>query len=111
MINGFTGLDITKLDVLSNLDEINVCVSYQYNDKNSIRFPSVVQTLEKVKPEYRTFPGWKSDVTGVTSIDALPQEARAYIQFIEKILGVPAIIVSTGPKRSQTIERFEHAVV
>lgn len=111
MINGFTGLAITKLDVLSNLDEIKVCVSYQYNGKKSIRFPSDIQTLEKVKPEYRTFPGWKSDITGVTSIDALPQEARAYIQFIEEILGVPAIIVSTGPKRSQTIERFEHAVV
>ncbi|GMQ80677.1 MAG: adenylosuccinate synthase [Rhodothermia bacterium] len=109
MINGFTGLAITKLDVLSGLDEIEVCVSYQYDGKNTDRFPSDIQTLEKVEPEYRTFPGWKSDVTGVTSIDALPHEARSYIEFIEEFLRVPAVIVSTGPNRSQTVERFRHA--
>lgn len=111
MINGFTGLAITKLDVLSGLDEIEVCVSYRYDGKKTVRFPSDIQTLEKVEPEYRTFPGWNADVMGITSIDELPQEARNYIEFIEQFLEVPAIIVSTGPKRNQTIERLQHAAV
>jgi len=105
MINGFTGLAITKLDVLSELDEIRVCVSYRHDEKSSIRFPSDIQTLERVQPVYRTFPGWKRDITGVTEWENLPKEAREYVEFIESFLGVSATIVSTGPKRNQTIER------
>ncbi len=106
MINGFTDLAITKLDVLSELDEIKVGVSYRHDEKSSTRFPSDIQTLERVRPEYRSFPGWKCDITGVTEWEELPREAREYLEFIESFLAVPVTMVSTGPKRHQTIERL-----
>lgn len=105
IINGFTSLAITKLDVLSALAEIQVCISYRDDEKSSTRFPSDIQTLERVQPEYRSFPGWQRDITGVSKWEELPIEARDYVEFIESFLGVRATIVSTGPKRDQTIER------
>ena len=104
-INGFSGLAVTKLDVLSNMDELKVCTSYQYDGKSSTRFPSDIRTLEHATPIYKSFSGWKTDITGVTHIDGLPDEAKTYVSFIEEYLGVPAVLISTGPKRSQTIVR------
>lgn len=104
-INGFTDIAITKLDVLSDLEEIKVCTAYEFAGKENIRFPNDFQTLKNVKPIYDTFPGWKANITGVTAMEDLPEEARSYIAMIESYLGIPARIVSTGPKRSQTILR------
>lgn len=103
MVNGFTDLAITKLDVLSNLDEINVCTGYRIDGKSTRRFPNDIRTLERIEPEYETLPGWKKDITGVTSMDELPSEARDYLAFVSNYLNVPASIVSSGPKREQTI--------
>ena len=103
MINGFTDLAITKLDVLSGLEEIKVCTGYQINGKSSRRFPNDIRTLEGIEPEYETLPGWKQDITGATSMEQLPTEARDYLAFISDYLKVPASIVSSGPKREQTI--------
>jgi len=103
MINGFTDLAITKLDVLSNLEEIKVCTGYKVNGSSTNRFPNDIRTLEQVEPEYETFPGWGTDITGVTSMDELPTEARDYLTFMSDFLGVRASIVSSGPKREQTI--------
>ncbi len=103
MINGFTDLAITKLDVLSNLEEIKVCTGYKINGSSTNRFPNDIRTLEQVEPEYETFPGWGTDITGVTSMDDLPTEARDYLTFMSDFLGVRASIVSSGPKREQTI--------
>jgi len=103
MINGFTDLAITKLDVLSNLEEIKVCTGYKVNGSSTNRFPNDIRTLEQVEPEYETFPGWGTDITGVTSMDDLPTEARDYLTFMSDFLGVRASIVSSGPKREQTI--------
>jgi len=103
MINGFTDLAITKLDVLSDLAEIKVCTGYRIDGKSTRRFPNDIRTLERIEPEYETLPGWQKDITGVTSMDELPSEARDYLDFISDYLKVPASIVSSGPKREQTI--------
>ena len=103
MINGFTELAITKLDVLSNLDEIKICTDYKLKGKTIRRFPSDLPSLALVEPQYITMPGWKTDITGVTDWDALPIEARNYLNFVTNYLEVPAHIIATGPKRKQTI--------
>lgn len=103
MINGFTDLAITKLDVLSNLEEIKVCTGYRVNGKSTRRFPNDIRTLENIEPEYETLPGWQKDITGVTRLEELPTEARDYLDFVTDYLNVPATIVSSGPKREQTI--------
>ncbi len=103
MINGFTELAITKLDVLTGLDRLEVCTRYRYDDKETARFPAEVQTLEKVEPRYETFSGWAEDITGVDRFDELPEAARRYLRFIAEFMGVGISMISTGPKRSQTI--------
>lgn len=103
MINGFTDLAITKLDVLSNLEEIKVCTGYRVNGKSTRRFPNDIRTLENIEPEYETLPGWQKDITGFTRLEELPTEARDYLDFVTDYLNVPATIVSSGPKREQTI--------
>jgi adenylosuccinate synthase len=103
LINGLTELAITKLDVLSGLDELKVCVAYRYDGKETTRFPSEVQTLERVETVYVTLPGWQEDITGVSQFEDLPANAQAYLQFIANQTGVSINMISTGPKRSQTI--------
>ncbi|MFQ5570644.1 MAG: adenylosuccinate synthase [Rhodothermales bacterium] len=103
MVNGFTELAITKLDVLTGLEELNVCTSYQYGEKKVTRFPAEVQTLESMEPVYITLPGWTEDITGVSRFEDLPHAAREYLQFVADYMGVGISMISTGPKRSQTI--------
>ncbi|MDA0875453.1 MAG: adenylosuccinate synthase [Bacteroidetes bacterium] len=103
MINGFTDLAITKLDVLSHLAEIKICTEYRLGSNVSRRFPNDLQTLSRVEPEYVTLPGWQKDITGITQYEDLPVEAQDYLRFMTDYLGVPASIISTGPKREQTI--------
>lgn len=103
MINGFTDLAITKLDVLSDLDEIRVCTRYRIDGKETDRFQSEVHLLERAQPVYESLPGWKQDITGIDHVDALPVAARGYLQFISERTGIPISMVSTGPKREQTM--------
>jgi len=103
MINGFTELAITKLDVLSNLDEIKICTDYVLNGKTIRRFPNDLPSLARVEPQYVTLPGWNKDITGTTDWNELPVEARNYLNFVTDYLDVPAHIISSGPKREQTI--------
>lgn len=103
MINGLTELAVTKLDVLTGLEEIKVCTSYRYDGKETSRFPSEVQTLERVTPVYQSFGGWDEDVTGIHRMGELPGAARRYLEFISDFLGVRISMVSTGPKRDQII--------
>ncbi len=104
MINGISKVAITKLDVLSNMDEINVCIGYELDGKRMKSFPTSVDILEKVVPIYETLPGWKIDITEVRNYDDLPQETKNYLAFITKHSGFEVSIISVGPKRSQTIE-------
>ncbi len=103
MINGFTELAITKLDVLSNLDKIEVCTGYVVDGNTTQRFPSDIRTLERVRPVYETLPGWNEDITGITRLEDLPSTARDYLTFISDFLDVPQRLISSGPKREQTI--------
>lgn len=104
MINGISKVAITKLDVLSNLDEIKVCIGYELDGKRLKSFPTSVDILEKVVPIYETLPGWKTDITEVRNYDDLPQETKNYLTFISEHSGFEVGIISVGPKRSQTIE-------
>ncbi len=103
MINGIKDAAITKLDVLSEFDEIKVCVGYELNGKQLKTFPNDIYTLENVVPIYETLSGWKKDISGITDYDDLPVETKEYLKFIETHTGVNFKIISVGAKRSQTI--------
>ncbi|MCX7798373.1 MAG: adenylosuccinate synthase [Melioribacter sp.] len=104
MINGIERAAITKLDVLSYLDEIKVCIGYELNGKKLKNFPTDVNQLTKVKPIYETLPGWKKDISNVKYYDDLPAEAKDYLTFISQQSGFEISIISVGPSRQQTIE-------
>ncbi len=98
MVQGATQVALTCLDVLGYLDEIRVCVGYEISGVITDQFPTTPK-LMGAKPVFVTLPGWKSDVRGVTDYQALPANAKGYVEFLEGQIGVPIKIVSTGPKR------------
>ena len=104
MINGIQRAAITKLDILSQLDEIKVCVAYELNGKKINSFPTNAHRLEKVTPVYETLPGWKSDISGITNYAELPSATKDYSSFMSEQGGFEISIISVGPKRNQTIE-------
>ncbi len=104
MINGIERVAITKLDVLSNMDEIKVCIGYELDGKRLKSFPSTTNQLERIVPIYETLPGWKTDITEVRNYNDLPEETKAYLSFIAEHSGFEISIISVGPKRDQTIE-------
>ncbi|EPR36279.1 Adenylosuccinate synthetase [Alkalidesulfovibrio alkalitolerans DSM 16529] len=104
-LNGPTGLALTKLDVLTGLPELKICTAYEYKGQTLSYPPQEQDALAGVTPVYETLPGWSEDITAARSMDELPAAARAYIERIEELLGVPASIVSVGPGREQTILR------
>ena len=104
MINGIERAAITKLDVLSNFDQIKVCVAYEIQGKKLKSFPTDVNKLMNVTPIYESLPGWKTDLTNITDYNELPSEAKDYLQFISQKSGFEISIISVGPKRDQTIE-------
>ena len=110
MINGLTELAITKLDVLTGFEDLKICTSYRYDGKESARFPSEVQTLEKVHPIYESFEGWSEDLTTADRFDDLPHAARQYLTFISDYLRVPISMVSTGPRREQIVTHRTESV-
>lgn len=104
MINGIERVAITKLDVLSNLDEIKVCVGYELNGKKLKTYPTSEFIFKDVEPVYETLPGWKKDITEITDYDSLPSETKDYLCFISTQSGFEISIISVGPRRRQTIE-------
>ncbi len=102
-INGLTDLAITKLDVLDSFETIKICVAYRYDGQLLEEFPENLAILGKCEPVYIEVPGWQQDITGVTSYEELPANAKAYIEKIEELTGVKQALVAVGPKRSQTI--------
>lgn len=105
-MQGATEVVVTCLDVLGYLDEIKVCVGYDIDGKVTKDFPTT-PNLAKATPVLHTLKGWNSDIRGVTEYDALPAEAKAYIDFIEAEMGVPVTMVSTGPKREEITIRIK----
>jgi adenylosuccinate synthase len=104
-INGIDSIALTKLDVLDEFEEIPVCVSYRVNGESCSFFPKRAVTSGRFEPEYKTLKGWNKSTVGISSFDELPQEARDYIRFIEDQLEIPINIVSTGPRREETVLR------
>src|SRR5918911_3046548 len=102
-LNGFSSVALTKLDVLDALDEIKVCVGYRLDGRDLETFPAVAAELRRVEPVYETLPGWKASTVGTTDMGALPANARAYVEFLSRAIGVQIGLISTGPERDQTI--------
>lgn len=102
-VSGVDSLAVMLLDVLSKLDVLEVCEAYEISGLRTTEFPSHVDDLARAKPIYRTLPGWKQDISQVRRLDELPSEARAYIDTLEQLVGVPAEIISVGPDRMQTM--------
>jgi len=105
ILNGLDELALTKLDVLDEFEEIPVCTSYKVRGKTWNTFPAFAVEHNDYQPEYRTFKGWKTSTVGITSFDELPPEAKDYVKFIEDETETRASIISTGPRREETIVR------
>ena len=102
MINGFDSVAITKLDVLSQFDQIKVCGGYELDGKTLKSFPTDVDRLSKVIPVYKKLPGWKKDISNCLSYAELPKATKDYLKFISGEAGIKIDIISVGPKRQQT---------
>ena len=98
-----SGLCVTKLDVLDELEAIQICIGYQIDGKPISGLPIMVDRFAECRPIYEELPGWQESTVGVTEFDQLPENARNYLDRIEVLAGVPVDIVSTGPDREQTI--------
>jgi len=104
-INGLDELALTKLDVLSGLDELKVAVAYERGDERVEHFPAEfgVESLAEWTPVYEKLPGWDEDITGVRRREDLPQTAQAYVSRVEEWTGVPVTFIGVGPEREQAI--------
>ncbi len=102
-VNGLTGIALTKLDVLSDFDTIKVCTGYKFEGKQLESLPAKLDVFQNCEPVYEELPGWKTDITKATSFEQLPENARKYVQYLEKLAGCPIVMVSVGPRRDQTI--------
>jgi len=102
-LNGLTSLALTKLDVLSGLDKLKICVGYEYNGKVYNELNSSAIDLDKCEPVYEELPAWEEDITNVRDFDELPEAAKKYVRRIEDICNVKVSLVSVGPRRGETI--------
>jgi adenylosuccinate synthase len=104
-VNSVTGICITKLDVLDGLDSIKICTGYLVDGEERSTPPVGADALARCQPVYLELPGWSESTVGVTSLDALPVSARAYLDTIERLSERPIDLVSTGPDRIETLIR------
>jgi adenylosuccinate synthase len=102
-LNGLTGLAITKLDVLTSINPVKICVGYEVSGSRRETTPATIQELERCRPIFEELPGWSEDIRGVRRLEDFPQATRNYLRRIEELVGVPIQIVSVGPDREETI--------
>jgi adenylosuccinate synthase len=102
-VNGLTEIALTKIDVLSEFDSLQICVAYEADGERFEQFPRQQRVLYQCNPVYEDLPGWKVDISKVTSFDDLPPAALSYIARVEEIAGVPVSMVSVGPQRAATL--------
>jgi adenylosuccinate synthase len=111
-VNGLSGVALTKLDVLTGFEKLQIAVAYKLADGQMVHeFPSDADLLEQAKPVYEELPGWKEPIGDVREYGELPENARRYVERVEQLVGVEAIAVSVGAERAQTIVRknpFRH---
>ncbi len=103
--NGLTGIALTKMDVLNDLETIKACTAYRSGEKLVEEFPQDLDDLQVCTPVYEEVVGWQQDISGATSYDELPAAAKAYVEKIESWTGCPVVLVSVGPRRDQTLIR------
>ena len=96
---------LNKLDILSGIPELRLCVAYEIEGRRVESWPSSAELLSRAKPIYETFPGWQEQLHDVRALGDLPENARRYVSALEDYAGVPIVLVSVGPERTQTIER------
>ena len=104
-LNGLTGLAITKLDVLDGLPTVRLSTGYQDGDRVTDLLPFGAEDVARCEPIYEDFPGWEQSTFGVQDWDALPENARRFLERLGEVCGVPIDLISTGPERDQTIVR------
>jgi len=102
-INGFTGMVFTRLDILDGFSSVKICVGYQVGNEEIDYFPADIALQEKCVPVYEELPGWDTPTASSTKKDQLPVNALNYIQRVEDLVGCPVQIISTGPRREETI--------
>jgi len=102
-ISGIDGIALTKLDVLDELDEIKMCIQYELDGKKIDYLPAAVEDQLKIKPIYKTYPGWKKSTKGIKNIEELPDNAINYIYAVEDFIGTKISTISTSPERDDTI--------
>jgi len=102
-LNGLNSLAITKLDVLTGLERLKMCVGYELEGNRITHRPASLKKMSLCTPIYQEMPGWKEDISQVGALNQLPVQARAYVETIEEVTGVPVSIISVGPGREETI--------
>lgn len=101
-VSGITDLSLNSIDVLSGVETLKICTAYRYKGEVMEEFPASLSVLAECEPIYEEMPGWQEDITGVRSLDDLPENARHYIERISQLTGIPLSIFSVGPDRTQT---------
>ena len=104
-LNSVSSIMLNKLDILSGFDELGLCVAYDVDGQRIDRWPSSSEILARAAPIYETFEGWDEPIHDVRALADLPERARRYVSALEELAGVPIVLVSVGPERTQTIER------
>ena len=102
-VNGLDSMVLTRLDILDGWDSIKVCVAYELDGERTDRFPVDSALLNRCKPVYEELPGWEGSTSGITEPGQLPGGARRYVERLEELLGLPAAMISTGPRRSESL--------
>ena len=106
-IGGITDFAVSRMDTLGGFDTVKVCVGYELDGNRYDNYPASLKLLSRMKPIYREFPGWQSDLSAARKFEDLPENAQAYIRFIEEQTGIPVAMIGVGPSREECIVRKE----
>ena len=107
LINGFTSINLTKVDVLTGMAELKIGKAYKYNGEYLSTMPANLTVLSDVEVEYETLPGWSEDISGCKAFEDLPENCQRYILRVQELLGVPIRWIGVGPNRADVIDRGE----
>ena len=101
-VSGITHLALNSIDVLSGLETVKICTAYDYNGETITEYPANLHIIEQCKPVYEELPGWNEDITGIRSLEELPENARRYVERVVELTGIDLMTFSVGPAREQT---------
>jgi adenylosuccinate synthase len=107
VVNGFTSLNLTKLDVLTGLSEVKIAKAYKYNGEYLSSMPASLDVLSNVEIEYETLPGWREDISSCNSFEELPANCQRYVLRVQELIGIPIRWIGVGPNRADVIDRGE----